>query len=84
VVLFGAGSISQTISGPVSFVEPAAATKVVVADLQPNTAYSVTVQVTGGNHTVTIQPQAGATFATSEMGTLYINIAASGTVSAGT
>jgi hypothetical protein len=82
VVLFGAGAVGQTISGTVSYSEPAAATTVVVADLPANTGYSVTVSTSGGNHAVTIQPGSG--FTTSQVGTLYLVIAASGTVSAGT
>jgi hypothetical protein len=81
VVLFGAGAAGQAVSGAVSFVEPAVSTTVVVADLLPNTSYAVTAPVSGGNHTVTIQPGTG--FATSDNGTLYVVIAANGTPGAG-
>jgi hypothetical protein len=81
VALFGAGAAGQVVSGPVTFSEPAVATKVVVTDLAPNSAYSVAVQVTGGNHNLTIQPGTG--FTTSAQGSLYLNLSATGTPSAG-
>ena len=82
VVLFGAGAVNQTISGTVSYVQPKVSTKLVVADLAPNTSYSVSATTNGSNYTVTIQQGSG--FATTEYGTLYVVIAANGTVSAGT
>jgi hypothetical protein len=76
-VLFGA---SGTVSGAVTFSEPAAATRVVVSDLVASTSYSVGVAVSGGTHAVTIQPGAG--FTTSANGTLAVSITAAGAVSA--
>jgi len=81
VALFGAGAVGVTVTGTVTFTEPAAVTKVVVADLAPNTGYAVTAVVSGGNHNVTIVP--GTVFTTSEYGTLYVSIAANGAVTAG-
>jgi hypothetical protein len=81
VALFGAGAVGQTVTGAVTFTEPAAATKVVVADLAPNTAYAVAAPTSGTNHNVTIQPGTG--FTTSANGTLYVDIAANGAVAAG-
>jgi hypothetical protein len=74
-VLFGA---SGTVSGAVTFSEPAAATRVVVADLAPNTSYAVSVTVSGGSHSVTIQPGSG--FTSSANGTLAVTISAAGAV----
>jgi hypothetical protein len=82
VVLFGAGATDTVLTGTVSYVEPAAATTLIVADLQPGASYSVTAAVSGSNHNVTIQPGSG--FQASDQGTLYVVIAASGAVSAGT
>jgi hypothetical protein len=76
-VMFGA---SGPVSGAVSFSEPAAATRVVVADLAPNTSYAVSVSVSGGSHSVTIQPGSG--FTSSANGTLAVSISAAGAVSA--
>jgi hypothetical protein len=76
-VLFGA---SGTVSGAVTFSEPAAATRVVVSDLAANESYAVSVSVSGGNHAVTIQPGAG--FTSSANGTLALSISAAGVVSA--
>ena len=81
VALFGAGAAATNISGAVTFTEPAAATKVVVTDLAPSSAYSVTAAVAGSSYNVTIQPGNG--FTTTANGTLYVNIAAGGGVSAG-
>ncbi|HXU72622.1 MAG TPA: DNRLRE domain-containing protein [Polyangia bacterium] len=76
-VLFGA---SGTVSGAVTFSEPAAATRVVVSDLAPSTSYAVSVSVSGGAHAVTVQPGAG--FTTTANGTLAVSISATGAVTA--
>lgn len=81
-VLFGAGAANQAISGNVTFSEPAAATKVVVSDLTPNAFFSVSVTTSGGTQSVTVQPSSSG-FKTSAAGVLYVNIAATGTVTAG-
>jgi hypothetical protein len=80
VALFGSNP-GQTIAGNVTFSEPAQASKVVIAGLAPNTAYAVSVQVSG-THAVTVQPGSG--FTSSAQGTLYVNIAANGAVTLGT
>ncbi|HET7541199.1 MAG TPA: DNRLRE domain-containing protein [Polyangiaceae bacterium] len=79
VGLFGTNP-GQTVSGAITFTEPAQATKLVVSDLAPNSTYSVSVQVSG-NHAVTVQPGSG--FTSSANGTLYVNIAANGVVTSG-
>ena len=76
-VLFGA---SGTVSGAVTFSDPAAATRVVVSDLAPSTSYAVSVSVSGGAHAVTVQPGAG--FTTTANGTLAVSISATGAVTA--
>jgi hypothetical protein len=83
VVLFGLGAAGSPIAGPISYAQPAAETAVIIADLAPNTTYAVTATVNGANHEVTIAP-ASVGFTTSARGTLYVTIAATGTVSAGT
>jgi hypothetical protein len=81
-VLFGAGAAGTNVAGAVTFTEPAAAsTKVVVTDLAPGTGYAVTAVASGANHNITVQPGAG--FTTSANGTLYVTVAAGGTVTAG-
>ncbi len=80
-VLFAAATAGTTVAGPITFTEPAATTAVVVTDLSPNTGYSVSATVAGGNHQVTIQPGSG--FTTTSAGTLDVSIAAGGGVSAG-
>lgn len=79
VALFGS-SPGQTISGPVTFSEPAQASRVVITDLAPSTSYAISVQV-GASHSVAVQPGAG--FTSTANGTLYVNITANGAVSAG-
>ncbi len=81
VVLFGTGAPDALISGNVTFSEPAVATTLVITDLPPNTGYSVSATVSGGNHTVTVAPGSG--FITSATGTLYVNIAANGSATPG-
>ena len=81
VVLFGTGAPDALISGNVTFSEPAVATTLVITDLPPNTGYSVSATVSGGNHTVTVAPGSG--FTTSATGTLYVNIAANGSATPG-
>jgi hypothetical protein len=79
--VFGTGPVGQTISGAITFSEPAVATKVVIADLAPNTAYSVAVLPSGGIHNLTVQPGSG--FTTSALGSLYVDVSAAGTPTAG-
>jgi hypothetical protein len=81
VVAFGSGAASTNIAGPVSFTIPPSATKVVIADLPPSTGFSVGTAPSGTNRLVTIQTGSG--FQTTANGTLYVNIAANGGVSAG-
>jgi hypothetical protein len=81
VAVFGAGAAGTTISGVITLSEPAATTKLVVTDLAPSTSYAVTASVAGSSHNVTIQPGTG--FTTTANGTLYVNVATSGAVSAG-
>ena len=76
-VLFGA---SGTVSGAVTFSEPAAATRVVLSDLAASTSYAVSVAVAGGAHAVTVQPGVG--FTTTANGTLAVSISAAGAVTA--
>jgi hypothetical protein len=83
VVLFGTGAAGAPIAGAITYVQPAASTIVIVADLPPNTTYAVTAVVRGTNHDVTIAPAASG-FTTSARGTLYVTITATGTVRAGT
>jgi len=81
VALFGAGAAGATVTGAVTFTEPAASTKVVASDLAPATSYTVTATVSGASHNVTIQPGPG--LPTTANGTLYVRIAAGGGVTAG-
>jgi hypothetical protein len=81
VALFGSGAASSTISGTVTFSVPAAQTRVVLADLAPSSAYSVTASPSGGSLAVTVQPGAG--FTTSANGVLYVEVSSSGAVAAG-
>src|SRR5205823_693096 len=80
VVAFNSAD-SGNIGGAVSFTQPATSTRVVIADLAPSTSYSVSPAPSGSNFIVTVQ--AGSGFTTSSNGTLYVVIAANGTVSAG-
>ncbi len=82
VVLFGLGAAGAPITGAITYSQPAVATTVIVADLPPSTTYSVTTTMNGTNHDVTVVP-AAAGFVTSARGTLYVTIAADGTVAAG-
>jgi len=81
VVAFGAGAASASIAGAVTFTMPAASTKIVVADLPASSAFAVSAAPSGGSLTVTIQPGSG--FQTTANGTLYVDVAAGGGVSAG-
>jgi hypothetical protein len=79
VVVFGAQSAGTATAGTITFSEPAAATTLVIADLAPNTSYSVSV-ATGPGHNVTVAPGTG--FTSSANGTLSLSVTAAGTVSA--
>ncbi|WP_206109286.1 hypothetical protein [Paenibacillus sp. HB172176] len=80
-VLFGTGAWNTAISGTVTFTVPAAQTRAVVTDLEPNTSYSVSTAVSAGELSVSVQTGSGYT--TSANGTLYVDITSSGTVTAG-
>lgn len=82
VVLFGLGAAGNPITGAISYTQPASQTAVIVTDLQPNTTYAVTVTLNGPDHDVSIA-QGVSSFTTSARGTLYLHIAANGTVTAG-
>jgi hypothetical protein len=82
VTLFGTGLVGTTISGAVSFTMPAASTKVVIADLAPSTAYTVTATPSGGNLNVTVQAGASS-LQTTQHGVLYVNVSSTGAVTAG-
>jgi len=56
VVISGSAPVGTAISGPVSYVVPAAQTRHVITDLVPSTGYNVSVSVAGSNQTVTITP----------------------------
>jgi hypothetical protein len=85
VVLFASGAAaSDPIAGAITFSEPAAATSVVIADLAPNTTYSVNAPVSGANHSVAVTQASGAgTFTTNAAGVLNVKITAAGFVSSG-
>jgi len=84
IVLFGAGSVSSTISGDVLFTAPATANRIVISDLPPGARYNV--NVTGsGPFSVRVTPYTtGTAYTVSQRGTLFVNISSTGTVSAGT
>jgi len=82
VTLFGTGLVGTTISGAISFTMPAASTKVVIADLAPSTAYTVTATPSGGNLNVTVQT-GSSSFQTTQHGVLYVNVSSTGGVTAG-
>jgi len=52
------------ISGTISYSVPAAQTGRVITDLVPNGAYTVSVNVSGANHVVTVAPAVRCTPAT--------------------
>lgn len=83
VVLFGVGAAGAPISGTIAYTQPASTTTLIVTDLQPNTTYAVTATINGPSHDVRIA-QGASGFSTSARGTLYVTIAADGTVTPGT
>ena len=54
--VFGTGAAGTPVSGTIAYAVPAAQTRHVVTDLTPQAAYTVSVSVTGGTHTVTVTP----------------------------
>ncbi len=81
VVLFGTGPESQPVSGTISYVVPTAPTVHLLANLAPNTAYSVSVVATGSNQTITVAPGSG--FTSDDKGSLYLTTNAQGEVAVG-
>src|SRR5262249_5901053 len=78
VVIAGAAAAGAAITGPVSYVVPAAQTRHVVTDLAPSTGYTILVSAVGGNHSVTITP--GGSTTSSANGVLAFQVNASGQV----
>jgi hypothetical protein len=78
VVVSGTAAAGTAIAGPLGYVVPAAQTRHVVTDLAPSTGYTISVGVSGGNHTVSIV-QGGSTIA-SVNGVITFQVSASGLV----
>ncbi len=77
-VIAGTADVGTAISGTLSYVVPAAQTHHVVTDLTPSSGYTVSVAVSGGNHTVTIT--AGGSRNASANGVLDFQVSATGSV----
>src|SRR6185295_14711841 len=76
--VFGTATVGTAIAGTLSYSVPAAQTRHVITDLAPLAGYTVSVAVSGGNHTVTITP-GGSSSATAN-GVLAFTVTAGGLV----
>jgi len=78
VVVSGTAAVGIAIAGPLGYVVPAAQTRHVITDLAPSAGYTVSVGVSGGNHSVSIV-QGGSSTASAN-GVLTFQVSASGLV----
>jgi len=78
VVVSGTAAVGTSIGGPLGYVVPAAQTRHVITDLAPSTGYTISVGVSGGNHSVSVV-QGGSSAATAN-GVLSFQVSATGQV----
>jgi hypothetical protein len=76
VVIAGTAQVGTAIAGPLAYVVPAVQTRHVITDLTPSTGYTISVAVSGGNHSVSIVT-GGSSIATAN-GVLTFQLNASG------
>jgi hypothetical protein len=77
-VISGTAQVGTAIAGPLGYVVPAVQTRHVITDLAPSTGYTVSVVVSGGNHSVSIVQ--GGSSMSSANGVLSFQVNASGQV----
>ena len=78
VVVSGTAAFGTPIAGPLGYLVPAASTRHVITDLAPSTGYTISVGVSGGNHTINVAT--GGSRTTSANGVLTFQVSAAGQV----